>query len=578
MKSQTRKALSVSLVLHAWILGILVHFLLQNQPTPPDKAGLTAELLSVKTAARPVPPPRKIVPRFLTTEPVRAEPAETLSAAPTPILADTAPVRPTLGRETASAALDLSTENWESVSTAARTLGAGNPNLSETETASPAGGAAFGTKRSGGPRLQRAAEPSTLSIVAEERTFSPAQLAEMRENRKTLPRVSFGRTMRTLAEEIAEASGGGPIDVVFVIDASGSMGDNIRAVVEHLREMVDVYKASGINYALGVTEFWARRQSNVIKVEQLTRSYAECHRMLQAIGTYRDENALDAVVQTVRELQFRQTSQRHFILVTDEPFTSREGLTVADTIAYCREFDIHVNVLGMALNEHRQLAVETGGKWHVIPEDTAPQQPAPPRQPSNPRTVAERLRHATWNDVKKIGRHMLLHGSQTPLDVVLFIDSSASMEAKLPDFLTQLDILFRDLDNGLVDYRIGAVRFRARASVNIVNVFNPPQTLDQIRKIVTLPCRENEMLLDAVSEGLRRLELRPDAQPYFILITDEPATGEFSGAAVTQLLRQHNVLVSAIGTYDGFQHHVTRETGGVWIPIPEGHTKNNPYW
>ena len=50
--------------------------------------------------------------------------------------------------------------------------------------------------------------------------------------------------MKKLAQEIVETSDGGPIDVVFVIDASGSMRDNIKSVVEHLKEMIDVYKAS----------------------------------------------------------------------------------------------------------------------------------------------------------------------------------------------------------------------------------------------------------------------------------------------------------------------------------------------
>ena len=75
-------------------------------------------------------------------------------------------------------------------------------------------------------------------------------------------------------------------------------------------------------------------------------------------------------MQTVKELRFRPTSKKHFILVTDEPFTSRIGLSVADTIAHCREFGIYVNVLGLPLDEHQLIAAETGGKWHVIPEKT----------------------------------------------------------------------------------------------------------------------------------------------------------------------------------------------------------------
>jgi hypothetical protein len=114
--------------------------------------------------------------------------------------------------------------------------------------------------------------------------------------------------------------------------------------------------------------------------------------------------------------------------------------------------------------------------------------------------------------------------------------------------------------------------------VNIVNVFNPPQTLKQIRKIVELPCKENEMLLDAVAEGLRRVKFRPNAQPYFILITDEPAEGAYSSLAIIQMLQQKHVLVSVVGTYDDFQQQVATKTGGVWVPIPDGHTTNNSYW
>ena len=159
---------------------------------------------------------------------------------------------------------------------------------------------------------------------------------------------------------------------------------------------------------------------------------------------------------------------------------------------------------------------------------------------------------------------MLELSGNTPVDIVLFVDGSKSMDNKLPHFLKQLEILVRDWDNAFVDYQIGVVRFRSRASVNMVNVFNPPQTLEQIRKIIELPCRENEMLLDAVAEGPRRLKLRSNAQLYFILVTDEPAKGEYSPLAIIQMLQQQQVLVSVVGTYDDFQQQVATKTGGIW--------------
>ena len=591
-KSATRKALSISLIFHLFFFITTFYVVVQNQPIASEKASFAAELMSVENSPRPKPPLKKISPRFHTParELTDVSTGESPPSLASPVAVATETQRLALGRslqaevetEKPSAALDLSKKNWGDVSTAARTLRNVEGNLSKTEAASPAGDTTFGAKRSGPPRVQRAPKVSTLKIVEEEEEeedISAALVEEIREKRKELPKVSFPRVMKKLAQEIVETSEGGPIDVVFVIDASGSMGDNIRSVIEHLKEMVDVYKASKIDYALGVTEFWASKDGNRIKVVQLTRSFTEYKRTLQEITTHNDENALDAVVQTVKELRFRPTSKKHFILVTDEPLTSREGLGVTDAIAHCREFGVYVNVLGLPLDEHRMLADQTGGKWHLIPEEPRPQLTQKLNRMMNPRSKAVSLRNAQWADVStKIGSDVLKRSTYTPLDIILFVDSSESMDDKLPHFLKQLDVLVRDLDNALADYQIGVVRFRSRASVNMINVYNPPQTLKQIRKIVELPCQDDETLLDAVAEGLRRLKLRPDAHPYFILVTDEPAEGEYSSLAIIQMLQQKQVFVSVVGTYDDFQQQVATETGGVWLPIPNGQRTNHSYW
>jgi hypothetical protein len=590
MKSVTRRALLISLIFHLFFFITAFYVVVRNQPIVSEKANLTAELISVENTSRPKPPLKKVSPHLRAPDHEFIKPDVSTGELPpslaTPVTVDTETPRPALGHslhaevetEKPSTSLDISEKNWGDVSTATRTLRDIKGNLSKTEAASPAGNTRLGAKRPGPPRVQRTPEVSAIKIVQEEVSITPAQLAEIREKRKALPHVPFSRVMEKLAQEIVETSDGGPIDVVFVIDASGSMRDNIKSVVEHLKEMVDVYKASKIDYALGATEFWAQKNRNRITVFQLTKSFTTYKRTLQAIAVHQDENALDAIVQTVKELRFRATSKRHFILVTDEPFTSREGLEVEDAIAYCREFGIYVNVLGLPIDEHQTLAVATGGKWHVIPEEPRRQVAQRTNVQKSPRGKAVSLRQARWADVTKVGNIALRLSGDTPIDIILFVDSSKSMDNKLPHFLQELNLLVRDWDNALIDYQIGVVRFRTRASVNMVNIFNPPQTLKQIRKIVELPCKENEMLLDAVAEGLRRVKFRPNAQPYFILITDEPAEGAYSSLAIIQMLQQKHVLVSVVGTYDDFQQQVATKTGGVWVPIPEGHTTNNSYW
>ena len=115
-------------------------------------------------------------------------------------------------------------------------------------------------------------------------------------------------------------------------------------------------------------------------------------------------------------------------------------------------------------------------------------------------------------------------------------------------------------------------------TVNFVNVYHPPQTLEQIHKIAALTRRGNEHLLDAVVEGLRRIKLRPEAQPYLIIVTDEPSTGQYSPEAVIQLCLEKGARVSVVGTFDKFQQQVTTETNGIWVPMPDGRTTNETSW
>ena len=595
MKYRTRNALSVSLAFHFCFFIAAFYFVMQNQPINSDKANLSVELISLTDETRLKPPQKKISRSFLDAEPEFITAPISISETPPTFSAPTAVInetpRPVLGRslqveveiEDPSSALNLSREDWSETSTAARTLQEADSNLSKTEAASPSGNTQFGTKRSGPATGRRAPQISTLKIGQEASEgngdgLSAAALAEINEKRKSLPRVPFSQLMETLAEDIIEVSDGDPIDVAFIIDASGSMHDNIKAVAEHLHKMIDIYIASEIDYSLGLTDFWTRKGANVITVRQLTKDFKVYQRVLQAIGIHQDENALDAIFQTAKELRFRPTSTRHFILVTDEPFTSLKGLSLPYTISYCQEFGISVHVLGLPLAEHQTLALETGGKWHIIPEK---QRPAVTRNPQSFRTPVNKaaaLRSAKWSDVARISSNLLQHSNTAPLDIILFIDSSESMESKVQPLLQELDYLARTLDTGFIDYQMGVVRFRSRASMNIVNVFNPPQTPKQIRKIIELPCQEDETLLDAIAEGMRRLKFRPNALPYFILVTDEPVAGKYSSAAIIQMLEEKGVLVSVIGTYDDFQQQVAHKTRGVWVPIPEGHTANNAYW
>ena len=389
---------------------------------------------------------------------------------------------------------------------------------------------------------------------------------------------TFSSIIEQLTDDIIASSGGLPIDVVFVVDASGSMQDNINAVAKHLAQMTDAYKASEIDYQLGLTHFnmQLNSQQNNIQVFQLLQDLSIYKRRLYEIVPTGDENALDAIVETLTQMRFRTNTVKHLILVTDEPFTSLQGHTAETIIRLCQKNEIYVNVLGNNIPNHKRLAAQTGGTWHAVPQDpwqlsmhSAQIRPAPPRIISN----------FILKDARNIPNPA--HSHRVRLDIILFIDGSKSMESKTAYIKEQIDLWIRDWDNANINYRLGVVRFRAKQGVNIVNVFKPPQTQKQIHSILQLPYQADENGHQAVVEGMRRLKLRPNVKrhyvkTHFILITDEPGNPKQPIAGTIALLKDMSVTVHVLGATDTFQQQVAAQTKGVFVKMRNAHKQNSP--
>lgn len=374
-RSITRKAIVFSLALHLVLVISMFYFAVMNQPIPLFQDQIDAEITTIpKTSPTKLPKKHPIQQRKPTVyEPAKNSIAKIEAIVPEmsfqPKAVETAPivtVKPRLDHT------NTTPDETIDVSTAVRELREVENGLSKTEASQPTVGDTFGTKRIGDVGVPRKSLRSTLDVtgpIVGDDDVVQTHFGDEHGNKPSLPFIPFSSVMKNLANEIAETSDGGPIDVVFVVDASRSMGDNIKAVAEHLTDMIDVYKSSNIDYQLGLTEFSTPKKNNRIKVLQLTKHLNQYKQDLYAIVPRGDENALDAIEQTVRELRFRATSKKHLIIVTDEPFTSSKGITTQQSIALCREYGIYVNVLGKKNAEHKQLASQTNGKWHAIPQN-----------------------------------------------------------------------------------------------------------------------------------------------------------------------------------------------------------------
>ena len=582
MKSSTRRALLISFCLHLIALIATFYVVVEREFTKEftdllDVDVFTAPNIRERLPKMRIKPVKPISRRQVTkSTQIYTPKAESIQPTALPTHGKRAIdfTRPRYRLDTAQVAPNVKAD----LSTAIRELRTDKTALPQTESETPSGIGTKGRKTLGPSGIQQARNSSILDVtemgIDSEDIKQDPDLAK--SEGKSVPQPGFDDLMVKLAKDIVEGSEGGPIDVVFVVDTSGSMGDNIRSVRTHLREMIDVYKSAKSDYALGLTTFWALKAVNHIKVSQLTKDVEKYKLDLALIKPRQDENALDAIEQTIREMRFRPASKKHLILVTDEPFTTIADLSLSEVIALCREFYIHTNVLGLRVAEHEALAEKTGGSWYAIPRDPNVQHPQqqPSRRAGRSQHNTRVLRRARWDDTVTVGKAALKDMDTDVVDIVLFLDSSKSMEDKLEAVLQPLESMMRDWSNALIDYKFGAVRFNTGGAVNFVNVYHPPQTLDDIRKIVALPCQGNEMLLDAVVEGFRKLKLRPGAQPFLIIVTDEPSTGKYSAEAVIQLCLEKGARVSVIGTFDTFQLKVAEKTKGAWVPIPNGQTVN----
>ncbi|RKU30068.1 hypothetical protein C6497_04965 [Candidatus Poribacteria bacterium] len=180
------------------------------------------------------------------------------------------------------------------------------------------------------------------------------------------------KTIEKMTNDIIASSGGNPIDVVLVLDRSGSVNDSIRSLTEHLSDESDAYKTSKIDLLFGLTIFYTRKHSkkeeHIIELLPLTRNISAYKQEYYSIRIAGDEYVLDAILHTVTKVKFRTDSMKHLILLTDEiEFTSIHRHTLDSVIKLCQKSKISVNVFGGNYPDHKRIAKETGGSWYKIP-------------------------------------------------------------------------------------------------------------------------------------------------------------------------------------------------------------------
>ena len=185
----------------------------------------------------------------------------------------------------------------------------------------------------------------------------------------------FAKALKRIADHIIGTRQLDKVNVVFVLDTSASMRDNIQEVAANLYAMSDEFDLVNLEYHFGMSEFSVRREGQRLEIRSLLPDVSMLRRRMQKATLSGNEHALDALTDTPHYIDFHADADKYIVLVTDEPASTH--LKKPDAYTMMREKvielyqleDIRVNVLGHPEPFQQELAEMTGGLWQRIPGD-----------------------------------------------------------------------------------------------------------------------------------------------------------------------------------------------------------------
>ncbi|MAF09768.1 hypothetical protein CMK11_04890 [Candidatus Poribacteria bacterium] len=404
----------------------------------------------------------------------------------------------------------------------------------------------------------------------------------------------FRDALARIGDNIASGNVSGKVDVLFVVDTSGSMADNIAAVADHLFSMTDRIEQDDIDYQLGVAAFRELGTGAKLELSGWSVDPQTLRTRMRGLGVVGNERALDALVQTLQVTRFRPDADKAMVFVTDEPATTKweapdAAQEMRDRVLTETTRDaIRVQVLGFGEAFQRELAERSGGVFQVIPASNRGRS-AGPRGDSGVLLAATALDtdfRAIAGEVRRWANPD--SSARRELDVVLYVDVSHSMQGRLRAVMHGLSMFDRALDLGGLDAAYTLVRFAKADGVTgsgVVgtDVSHPLIEVASIQRQLQYPAVGDEFLLDAIVEGLSA-PLRKAASRVSIIITDEPPSGENTTADdVVSAMRDSGMRFygflpwPASGTRGDpplhALHKAVSESGGKVFAMPDAHSE-----
>ena len=418
------------------------------------------------------------------------------------------------------------------------------------------------------------------------------------------PLADIGQSLVEIAQRVSRQSTNQTVDLVFIVDwmlLVKKLDRRVEKFQRWIADMASVFDESMIDYR--VTFIYFQADASEARGKPLekgllifTRGWSRFSEKFLTFKGIVARDGLDAIMTGLAELEFSWEAERHFlntekffIVMTNKALKTdwgigRENELVEKIVDRCKQDGVQINILGIDEAVQIQLANLTGGEWYQIEHMPLAEHEALAKGEdlgNRPMPFLPRIDMV----FERIAQHIAKTVTQ-PVDIVFIFDSSLSMENKVEEICTGLDRLVHVLDGGGLDSRFGVIRFWAagggRSSVTITK---PPLNAEQVKKLFRRSKRGSAHLLDAIMEGVPKLQTPDDRQLVLIIVTDElPSSGPGTGYTYTEAIEvvrragaQTNIIGAAVPLgpeggvlvdADKFQRRITVVTNGKYYIIP----------
>ena len=396
--------------------------------------------------------------------------------------------------------------------------------------------------------------------------------------------VDIGKSLVEIAQCASRDSTNQAVDLVFVIDGSLTMKDLGRKVERRIADMARIFEESVIDYQFALIWFQNIGGSQIM-IKPLQRGLLPIQENFRRlpVAAFKGPVAgygLDAIMRGLTDLEFRWDAEKHVIVVTNSALKTtwdtgdEKSEVVEKIIDWCEQDEIRINVIGIDEEIQMLLADLTGGKWYGTKENRRKVEHVP-------------LIKRTILDIDSVFKRIARHIAATvkrPADLVFILDSSLSMDNKMDEICAGLDSLVKILDSKGLDYRLGVIRFWARSGggESSVVITKPPLNTEQVKQMFRTLGRGDEHLLDAVMEGIPKLQTPENRKLVLFIVTDESSSSgpgkKYTSAKAIAVCRQTGAQVNVIGGIvpvghgggfvDEFQRRVTEVTNGQCYIMP----------